>query len=58
MNKDDFLNQIKQRLKDKTREQAKQEHLDSIKYLNNYDEEKEIKKLNKELKRNIILNED
>lgn len=54
MNKEDFLNQIKQRLKDKT----KQEHLESIKYLQGYDEEKEIKKLNKELKKAIILNEE
>lgn len=58
MNKDRFLKNIKQRLNDKT----KQEHLDSIKYLKEYQEsnqeEKEIKKLNKELKKNIILNEE
>lgn len=54
MNKQDFLNQIKQRLKDK----SNKEHLDTIKYLQEYDEEKETKKLNRELKRNLILNEE
>lgn len=58
MNKDEFLKSMKQRLQDK----SKQEHLDSIKYLKEYQEsnqeEKEIKKLNKELKKNIILNEE
>lgn len=55
MNKEVFMNKIKQRIEI---QHSKQEHLDRIEYLKMYDEYKEIKKLNKELKKNIILNEE